>query len=418
MKNRMRDLPWGLSRTCGTLVRFSGCGLSQATTVLFLFFAFAVHSNCLAGDEQKPDASKIESLTSNPDIEKLLEPIREKYKVPGIVAGIVHGGSNRLDKAGAVGLRKQGSPEGITVNDELHLGSNTKAMTATLLGRLVEEKKLKWNSTVAEIFADVKSELHADFHDVTLLQLLTHRAGLPANGPWWQLGEGSLIDQRETLLKVILGKPSVYPPGTKTLYSNVGYVIAGHMAERVTDKSWEDLITEKLFEPLGMKSAGFGVPGVKDEVTQPWGHHLIDGKLQPLQIDNDPALGPAGTVHCSLQDWSEFVLLHLRAAGGRFKWKMMDAETFKVLQTPVGAEDFACGWIVTERPWARGPVLTHSGTNTTWYATVWIAPKLHTAFLAVANQGGEAGQSACDECIVQLIEYNEKMARMARQIDQ
>jgi CubicO group peptidase (beta-lactamase class C family) len=343
-------------------------------------------------------------LTSDKQIESLLEPIREKYKVPGIVAGIVE--DDELKMVAAVGVRKFGSPEAITVIDKLHLGSDTKAMTATLLAELVEQKKLSWDSRVGDVFPDVAPQLHADYRSVTLAQLLTHRAGLPANGPWWSLGKGPLVNQRETLLNVVLSRPPVHSPGSRYLYSNVGYVIAGHMAEQVTGQSWEELMAARLFHPLKMSSAGFGSPGPKNKVDQPWGHRVVSGSVEASQADNDPAMGPAGTVHCSLSDWARFVALHLQ--GARSKGTLLTAETFKVLHTPPSEQDYAFGWIVTERPWAKGSALAHSGSNTMWYATVWIAPARNAAFLAVANHGGDAGREACDASIVALIGFYEK----------
>ncbi len=104
------------------------------SVLLFVFaisYDFQATSISVAADpDLQPPAHK-KLVKSNPDIELLLEPIRQKYQVPGIVAGIVE--NDHLAVAGAVGLRKHGSPVAITVNDDLHLGSNTKAMTATLL---------------------------------------------------------------------------------------------------------------------------------------------------------------------------------------------------------------------------------------------------------------------------------------------
>jgi CubicO group peptidase (beta-lactamase class C family)/dienelactone hydrolase len=356
-----------------------------------------------AGDKTTPDAS----VGSSEFIAALLEPIREKYKVPGLVAGIVQG--DRLIAAGAVGLRKNGSTESITIHDKLHLGSDTKAMTATLLAILVEESQLSWKSTIGEVFPHLKPDLHVDFHAVTLEQLLTHRAGLPANGPWRSLGNGTVVEQREALTKKVLGNPPVHPPGSKYLYSNVGYAVAGHFAEQVTGKPWEELITARLFEPLTMTSAGFGFPGTKDQVDEPWGHYTLLGSAVPIQNDNAAALGPAGTVHCSLPDWAKFVALHLQE--GRGEKSLLQPESFRCLHTPPEGHNYAGGWLVVEQPWTAGKALAHSGSNTFWFATVWLAPRLNAAFLAVANQGPPAGQQATDAAIRALIDYHEKSTK-------
>lgn len=354
--------------------------------------------------EAQPAGAKPQSAKPKSDrqIEALLEPIREKHKLPGMVAGIVT--RRGLLVAGAVGARKLGAPEPITVNDQLHLGSDTKAMTATLLGRFVDESKFSWRSTVGEVFRDFKSEIHPDFEAVTLEQLLTHRAGLPANLPYVPSSGGSLVEQREALAKKALGSPPLHPPGSKYLYSNIGYIIAGHFAERAAGKPWEELMRSEIFDPLGMSSAGFGAPGTKGGIDQPWGHGLVFGTLVPLQMDV-PVIGPAGTVHCSLADWAAFVALHLNAARGEAR--LLKPETFSALHDPVGDQDYVGGWVIVERPWAGGRALTHSGSNTMWYVTAWLAPEREVAYLAATNAGGSAAQTGCDEAIAALIEHRE-----------
>ncbi len=360
--------------------------------------AFVVADDALPGKD-KPDSA----LVSDGTIEAMLVPIREKHRVPGLIAGTVN--RQGLVAAGVVGARKYGSPEPMTINDHVHLGSNTKAMTATRLAMLVEEGKLSWQSTLGEVFSDLKAEFHDDFVNVTLEQLLTHRAGLPANVMYPRTG-GSIVAMRESVVKRVLSNPPLHPPGTKFLYSNLGYIIAGHTAERVTDKSWEQLMTDGLFTPLEMTSAGFGFPGTKGLVDQPWGHKVLIYNPIPLQLDNAEALGPAGTVHCSLADWAQFAALHLQGARG--EGTLLKPTTFHALHTPPVGEKYAMGWAVKEYPWADGPVLEHSGSNTMWFATIVVSPKRDLAFLAATNVGPPSGHQACDAAIAALIEHESK----------
>lgn len=342
-------------------------------------------------------------VTPDPQLERVLAPVRDKHHLPGMIGAVLEG--ERLAAIGAVGLRKIGSDAPIRVDDLVHLGSCTKAMTATLVGMIVEEGKLHWTSTIREVFPARAKELHADFQAVTLAQLLAHRAGLPHDGPWWELGSNKTTsEQRRVLLSRVLAKPPESKPGSKYAYSNVGYALAGLMAEQVTGKSWETLMRARLFEPLGMNSAGFGPPGKTGQVDQPWGHHEVDAKVEPIQGDNAPALGPAGTVHVSIPDWAKFAALHSRAAQG--KPRLLEAQTFHVLHTPPNGDEYAGGWLVLDRSWAGGPALTHSGSNTMWYATVWLAPLRDFGLLVATNQGGDAAAAACDEAVGELIKFH------------
>jgi CubicO group peptidase (beta-lactamase class C family) len=327
--------------------------------------------------------------------------------VPALAGAIVEG--NALVALGADGVRELGREVRVSTEDVFHLGSCTKAMTATLIARLVEAKELRWESTVASVFTDLAPKMDPRWREVSLEQLLTHRAGAPADldagGLWKRLRESEAEprEQRRMLLEGVLTRPPVEPPGTAFLYSNAGYAIAGAMAERATGKAWEDLMRKQLFEPLGMESAGFGPPGKPGKLGSPVGH---DRGGKPVgtgaKADNPAAIGPAGTVHASLADWGRFVAAHLN--GERGGAKILRAASFEKLHTPPpGAEPvYAMGWGVTQRSWG-GRVLTHSGSNTLWFCTVWIAPEKGFAVLVATNQGGEEAQRACDEAALILI---------------
>src|SRR6185436_1954641 len=165
------------------------------------------------------------------------------------------------------------------------------------------------------------------------------------------------------------------------IYSNAGFSIAGHMAEKVTGKTWEDLMRQKIFRPLGMTTAGFGAPGTEAKHDQPRGHQADGTPVEPGPgADNPVAIGPAGIVHCTIGDWAKFVALHLRGEQGDAK--LLKAETFKKLHTPVAdGSHYGFGWMVTSRPWGGKGVLTHSGSNTMWYCVTWIAPEKDFAVL-------------------------------------
>ena len=349
------------------------------------------------------------------DVSKLLAPLVEKHKVPALAVAVIEG--DRLTKVGATGIRARGSEAKVGLDDVWHLGSCTKAMTATLCARLVEQGKLKWDSKVGDVLADQAEQIHADLRRVTLEQLLSHRAGLPTIPPlplWLKLvGHEGSRDAREMLLSNgwLKAKPAS-PPGSKWEYSNAGFMLAGLMAERAADKDWEALIREQLFEPLGMKTAGFGAPGSADKVDQPHGHNALGFAMKPGKgADNPRGLGPAGTVHCSLRDWSKFIALHLQGARG--ECRLLTAESFQRLHSPQPIDDkagYALGWVVSQREWANGSVLMHNGSNTMWFSVVWIAPKRGFAVMAVTNLGGKDGTLATDAAASLLIEQQVKPA--------
>jgi len=342
------------------------------------------------------------------DVSALIAPVLEKHDLPGMVAAVLSDG--RIVALGAAGVRRRGGPEKVAVDDRFHIGSCTKAMTATLCAILVEEGKLTWDTTIEQVFPDLRETIRFEFRSVTLEQLLAHRAGTPnrldRDGLWRRLRrfDGEPTDARRLLLEGVLSQMPVAEPGTKFVYSNAGYAIAGHIAETVAGKPWEDLMRERLFEPLGMKSAGFGPPGTKDAPDQPRGHTAPGKPVEPgPDADNPPAIGPAGTVHCSIGDWARFVALHLGDAPEGSK--LVRPETVARLQAPFEGQppEYALGWRVVERDWAGGKALTHAGSNTLWFAVAWLAPAKHAAVLVACNQGGAEAEKACDEAAAILV---------------
>lgn len=337
------------------------------------------------------------------DSTSIIEAIRRKHELPALAVVVVKDG--KICDRAATGVRKRGNPARVTTNDVFHIGSCTKSMTATLAAILIEEGKLRWDTTLAEVFPAMK--MNEQYQRVTMQQLLMHRGGCPGEPPaaaWAKavLEQGEPTQQRLTFIQTLLADAPAAAPGTEYIYSNQGYVVAAAMMEKLTGKSWEALVTEKLFKPLGMKSAGFGAPGTVGGVDQPWGHARALGSTVPLQKDNPVAIGPAGRVHCSLDDLARFVMSHLERGNGPAR--LLKPETFRRLHTPPEGGDYACGWRSVPRTWARGNALMHSGSNTMWYLVMWLAPEKNFAVIAATNIGGDEAAKGCDDVAGAMLE--------------
>ncbi|NJO03370.1 MAG: serine hydrolase [Bacteroidia bacterium] len=333
-------------------------------------------------------------------IQDILQEITTREKLPGMTAAITD--NTGLIAQASVGLRKVAASEALTNQDLIHLGSCTKAMTSAMLAILVADGVLSWETTLSDAFPELKDRIHSNYLPVTLWQLVTHRAGILANAQnWGAYSNKPLIERRLLILEENLKDASGLKAG-EFLYSNLGYMVAASLAERLTGKSWETLMQERLFNPLGMTSAGFGPPNTRNQADQPWGHIKNEGKWQPTQYDNPEALGPAGTVHCNLADWAKFLALQLPNPS----ISLLDAQQTKKLAEP--SANYAGGWGVVERGWAKGITLSHSGSNTTWYVTVWVAPQLNRAFIVATNSCDDHSGKVCDEMIGKLVEVDQK----------
>ena len=352
----------------------------------------------------------VESPSRN--VSALLEPIRAKHTLPGLAVVVVR--SNLVVGIGAVGDRKWNVNEPVTLNDKWHHGSITKSMTATLAAVLVEAGRVEWTTRLADVFPAQAAAMHPQWRTVTLEQLLAHRAGAPDSdwlnqkGIWpriWAYG-GTAREARGYLLRQVTVLPPQATPGTQFIYSNAGYAFAGAMLEQIMDQAWEVLITERLFHPLGMSSAGFGVPATPRYIDQPWGHTWVNGAPLPIapgtDADNPPAIGPAGTVHCTALDLAKYVALHVAGARGA-TGLLLPATAFTKLHGDPDGDGYALGWNVSTRPWAGGRTLSHTGSNLQWYTNIWIAPAKDWGCLVLTNFGGDQAFAATDEVVAAMI---------------
>jgi len=372
------------------------------------------------------------------DVSAILAPIIARAKIPGAAALVLQG--DRIVAEGVAGVRKKGGSAPITIDDQFEICSCTKAMTASLVALLIEDGKLSWASTLGEIFGDTVPNMNPAWKSVTLQQLLAHRAGLIGNHRFQFFTSvafsGNLADQRRSFAGKLLSDAPDLPPGTKAIYTNVDYLIVAAALEKITGRTWEDLMQERLFQPLGITTAGFGPPGTPGRVDQPWGHGARRLLYVPLpgatDVPFDPGSGnadfpraaaPAGLVHMSVLDWAKFVSWQLRGdpANPHREATLLQPNSFARLHAPDTGEIFmfpsdlkpvpnhgyTAGWFTTTAAWAKGPrpgdtgrVICHQGDNERWDCGVWVAPEIDFAVLVAFNRAGMQGP--CQEVFTAL----------------
>jgi len=345
------------------------------------------------------DAAEAREYAEEPAVPlaELIPSLREEKGLVGLAAMVMIDGEGVASEVD--GERKSGSGVPLTIDDQWHLGSITKSITATMIARLVEagEKhwsgsgRMRWSGTVGEAFA--YNEIHEDWKPVTLRQLLTHSSGAPPNFSTFvalrkpALGLESFRERQKAVLNVLADKPATLP-GERFVYSNVGFTIAGAMAEKAETVAWDELVTREVFEPLGLTSAGFGPPKSPDKtLDQPRGHTGAFGWKIAADDDADNTfiIGPAGIVHMSLKDLCTYATEHLR--GERGEGTLLSAETYRELHTPE-LDGYACGWMRNESDAAIPHThYWHNGSNTMWYALVVFIPDINLVVAVTSNDG-------------------------------
>ena len=287
-----------------------------------------------------------------------------------------------------------GTETPVTTEDRWHLGSISKSFLATLVGRLVDQRKLAWDDCLGEVLAADHPAMPQAFREATFLHLLSHRAGF-SDAPLYPVLSklDASTDDEPTQRKLFLGKAFDLPPaatlGTITQYSNVGYVAAAAMIEARTGQRWQSLMAREVFAPLRLESAGFGPPGRAGALLEPVGHLL--GRPHPpgeAHADFPLVIGPAGRIHMKLADLITYLAAHRDRTG------LLKPATWDVLHTPHFDGQYALGW----NTWPDGS-FTHDGSNLLWYAVAGFNPKAGWAAAAAANDGrpsvwGDVGQAA------------------------
>ncbi|MCG3125939.1 MAG: D-aminopeptidase [Phycisphaerae bacterium] len=337
-----------------------------------------------------PEAATRDYAAIKP-LPELVETVRGDTRAPALAVAVVRGGKV-VDEAVA-GVRELKKPEKAELTDRFHIGSVTKSLTSTVVGRLIERGVLRWDLKLAEGLPGV--EMREEYRDVTLEMLLQHRGGIRAYTDGSEdnfrarLAAGTTgSEARAQFAAFILNAEPVAKPGSSTNYSNAGYGVAAAIAERAAKKSWEELLEEIVFKPLELKAAGFGWPVNEQRRDQPRGHFGRGEALtpQPDGVYNLGAyLAPAGDVHCSIHDLALYAAAHLK--GLRGEDGLLKAETMKRLHTPPAGADYACGWVIRKE--GDSEVHWHNGSAGTFYAMVMIYPADDVALVAAANCSAE-----------------------------
>jgi CubicO group peptidase (beta-lactamase class C family) len=208
-------------------------------------------------------------------LDATLRPFLARYDLPAVAAAIIKKGE--VVASGAVGTRRAGTDTPVSVEDRFHIGSDTKAMTSLLAATLVEGGRITWGTTVGEVFPELTATMDPAVRAVTLEQLLSHTSGIPSDTDGhdkliqqsFALEKRNLDELRYWIIQQLITQPLQSQPGKQFAYANMGYMLAGAMLERVTGRTWEELIVMRLFDPMGLKSAWAGTAVVARPSRRP-----------------------------------------------------------------------------------------------------------------------------------------------------
>jgi CubicO group peptidase (beta-lactamase class C family) len=329
---------------------------------------------------------------ADPEISRLVESIREKKANAGMAVAVVRG--REILHLSTHGYADAEGQLPIGENTLFMIGSTTKAMTATAAGYLVQDQRMSWDTPVRQLVPSFRLKDPAATEQATLRDLLLHRTGLPRHDFAW-LSRNWTSEQYLELLPLL--EPSA---GFREVwqYQNLMYMVAGLMVGAAEQKSWGEVLTERLFKNLGMEHSRALAADLlpSDDLARP--HEWVGQKfvrISPRPIDG---VGPAGSVHSSITDmirWTQFNLRKGEAPGG----KNLDASIMAEIHRPqmmisrgarmpeFGSEqDYGLGWIVTK--YRDQTYISHGGGIDGFTTSVAFLPDADLGIVVLTN-GGE-----------------------------
>jgi CubicO group peptidase (beta-lactamase class C family) len=230
-----------------------------------------------------------------------------KWKIPGLSVAIIKDGEVQFIKG--FGVIRAGGKEPVNENTLFMIGSNTKAFTATTIAILQEEGKLTLNDKVKKWMPEFRLKDTLASNEIIIADLLSHRIGFETfqgDFTYWT----SNLSRADVINKMALIHAR-YNFRTNWGYCNAAFLTAGELIPKITGKSWEETVKEKILTPLKMNRTLMLSPDLKRASNAAFPYTIVDEKLTEIPIPCIDNLAPAGSISSCAKDMAAWVMLHL-----------------------------------------------------------------------------------------------------------
>ena len=364
----------------------------------------------LAGEKSASPASE---RTRNAELDAIVDETVARYRLPGIAVGVIEDGE--IVYIGTRGEVISGSGQPITSATLFKIASNSKAMTASVLARLVDAGKLRWEDPVTKYLPSFRMYDPWVTQQMQVKDLLLHNSGLPEGG-------GDLMlwpePNRFTRADIIAGLAHIKPAysfRSGYAYDNLLYVVAGEVAAAAGGAPYETLVQRGLFQPLGLSRCRVGAwqRDQVDDVAQP--HRSVDGRNVSVNADAASVdvlvSAAAGGIRCSLDDVLVWAKNWLQPNVDQQAWLSPEQrQAAWVPRTPMpisarrrawdGTRVFAYGygWRIADVDGAL--TLSHTGTLSGMYSVMTLLPDRRSGFVVLINGEADAARTVLNEVLL------------------
>ncbi|HZW02523.1 MAG TPA: serine hydrolase, partial [Anaerolineaceae bacterium] len=319
-----------------------------------------------------------------------------QFEVPGVAVAIVKDGE--IIAAEGFGQRSLGAPDPVDAHSLFGIASISKTFTATALAMLVDEGRLAWDDPVSRYLPDFQLADPFASRELRVRDLLIHNSGLGevSGGTVWY---GSDLSRAEVVRRL-----RYLPPAasfrSRFAYQNVTFLVAGQIVQAITGQSWDQVVCERIFQPLGMTRSTTSVPALleRDNVAQP--HARIRAAVRPVPIRSHDNVGPAASINTSAIELAQYALLHLgrgATAGRQLFSEQRSAELWSA-QTAIPIEPphpalqrlqprfyaYGLGWYL--RDYRSRKVVSHSGGVDGYRTLLTLVPEENLGVIVLSNQ--------------------------------
>jgi CubicO group peptidase (beta-lactamase class C family) len=331
-------------------------------------------------------------------IDTLMERILKERKGAGFAVAVVD--KNKIIYAKGFGYRDTEKKLPVTPNTQFAIGSCTKAFTSLLIGLLNKEGKLEYDKPVWEYLPEVKF-FNADMNNLlTVRDMMCHRTGLPRHDYSWYLFN---TDSRDSMVQRIQYQEPTEGIRQKWQYNNFMFLLQGMIAQKLSGKSWEDNIREKILQPIGMTNSNVTIKELQKNAEAATGYELYkDSIIKKVDYYNINAMSPAGSINSSVNDMAKWVMMWLN--GGKLNGKevfpepyLKEAVSSQMVIAPALPEkekpdmhfaNYGFGWFLASY---RGHYrVEHGGNIDGFSASTCFFPSDSIGIIVLTNQGRSA----------------------------
>ena len=357
-----------------------------------IVFSFLALAFILSASAQKKNAEPF--ATQLTALEAKMNEGLSKYNVPGGAISIVY--NNEIILSKGFGLKDAATKEPVTENSSFAIASNSKAFTSAALAICVDRGLLRWDDKVQDFLPELKLYDPYVSANLTVRDLLSHRQGFEtfAGDLIWY---GTNYSRSEILRRWQFVEPK-YGFRTTYGYSNIAFLAAGQIVEKVTGKTWDEFVKNEFFIPLGMKNANTSItvfqPGA--DIASP--HNTVKGKNIPIPYVNWDNIGPAGSINACVNELSQWMILQLNKGtlGGKKYWD--EKRTYEMweynINKPVSkwqrenmpsrhANGYGMGWELME--YGGHKIVSHGGGYDGMISKTILIPDMNLGFVILTN---------------------------------